>query len=449
MRGNVAMTFALIMVPLAIAGGAAVDYSMMSRQNTNLQSALDAAALEGGRDLSELSDAKVRKLVRKSLRANLSRDEYRNIKNLKISIDRKKGSLHVAAKAEHPATFLRLAGKQILTYEPEAMVSNPNDGLEVVMVLDTTGSMSANGKIDALKNAATRFSNVMMDKNNFDPNRVKIGIVPFAQYVNVGMQYRNATWLSVENDSTSNQCWMKRDIISKSGCTTKTSYNDGVATGTYESCSNITYSEPYEVCGDISSIWKGCVGSRDYPLNLQDRKYNKRVPGVHNVSCPRPLTPLTNDRNTVLSEIDALSPSGNTYIPSGLAWGQRIISSGNPFQDGVSYKKAKKKNITKAIILMSDGENVSSARIPDSPLHNGGDLDKANDWTLEACGEIKKKEIVLFTIGFGADIPVDTLALLQQCSTNGSNYFHADDSAELDAAFQSINDRLSQLYLSR
>ena len=46
-RGNVAIMFALALLPLAGAVGVAVDYSMASRQRTVIQSALDAAMLAG------------------------------------------------------------------------------------------------------------------------------------------------------------------------------------------------------------------------------------------------------------------------------------------------------------------------------------------------------------------------------------------------------------------
>ena len=57
--------------------------------------------------------------------------------------------------------------------------------LEVILVLDKTGSM-AGAKLEALKAAAAELVEQIMDGEN-----VRVGIVPFAQYVNIGLDLRN------------------------------------------------------------------------------------------------------------------------------------------------------------------------------------------------------------------------------------------------------------------
>ena len=72
-------------------------------------------------------------------------------------------------------------------------------------------------------------------------------LVPFAQYVNVGMANRNASWMAVPPDTTTTtiyQCWDTYPNAVKSNCrmVTYTGYDDGVpytyssrnATGTTE-----------------------------------------------------------------------------------------------------------------------------------------------------------------------------------------------------------------------
>ena len=56
-----------------------------------------------------------------------------------------------------------------------------------------------------------------------------------------------------------------------------------------------------------------------------------------NYGCPRPILPLTDNRTDVESAIDAMVayPAMGTYIPTGLAWGWRVLSPGAPFTEGV------------------------------------------------------------------------------------------------------------------
>jgi len=51
-RGNIAMTFALTLVPLLSFVGAAIDYSRAAKARTSMQAALDSTALMLSKDLS-------------------------------------------------------------------------------------------------------------------------------------------------------------------------------------------------------------------------------------------------------------------------------------------------------------------------------------------------------------------------------------------------------------
>ena len=83
--------------------------------------------------------------------------------------------------------------------------------------------------------------------------------------------------------------------------------------------------------------WKGCVGSRAYPLNIKDENPSAKIPGLveRHTRCPREFTTLTDDKTVINDEIDRMTANGNaTYIPAGLMWGWRLISSDVPITDG-------------------------------------------------------------------------------------------------------------------
>lgn len=449
-KGSIAPTFAIAMIPIFLAAGAALDYTRMADSKSKMQNALDTAVLAGGKQLLGKEKGKIKASVRKFLKANLEGELYSQIGNIDIDIDRRNKSLTGTITANSPTTILQLMARPELKYEVVASTEAAAGAMEVVMVLDNTYSMSVESKLSDLKSAATEFVTELMEINKYE-RQVKVGIVPFSQYVNVGMDNRRASWMDVPADSstTQNVCRMKKEVISKSGCVSKTGYNDGVPY-TYESC-NYTYGPEKEVCGPETSTtkWYGCVGSRVEPLNLRDGSPAKRFPGAMNQQCPSRLTQLTYDKGKLLKEIKAMVATGETYIPTGIMWGLRTISAAVPFREGVNYKKAKKNNVHKIIILMTDGDNQRSAQLPDSPLHWGNDLDQANDWTLTACDAVKGKDIALYGVTFGKSISGGAQGLIKRCASSASHYFHAASGTQLKEAFGDILASINKLRLTQ
>ena len=207
--------------------------------------------------------------------------------------------------------------------------------------------------------------------------------------------------------------------------------------------------EPQTQEVEVSYNWNGCAGSRDYPRNLNDDDFSFRVPGTLRVTCPSRITELTNDSATLLSEVNAMSPSGSTYIPTGLVWGLRTLSSSVPFVGGVSDEEAESRGVKKIIVLMSDGQNTTSIDPDNSALHGGMDSAQADEYTREVCNNIKDKDVQLFTIGFGTNILPATEDLLRECSTDGNFYYNAIDGEALNDAFSNIGGQITSFYLSR
>jgi len=83
-----------------------------------------------------------------------------------------------------------------------------------------------------------------------------------------------------------------------------------------------------------------------------------------NYSCTTsPITPLTDVTTSeglakVKGAIDAMAANGNTNVPEGIAWGWRVVSSGQPFAEGRSESE---KGNDKVVIVLTDGENTYSA----------------------------------------------------------------------------------------
>ncbi|MBZ9819043.1 pilus assembly protein TadG-related protein [Mesorhizobium sp. CA4] len=76
-----------------------------------------------------------------------------------------------------------------------------------------------------------------------------------------------------------------------------------------------------------------------------------------------PITPLqdvatTAGKQTILNAINAMTPTGNTNVPEGLAWGWRTLSSNEPFTEG---RDNNERGNDKVVIVLTDGANTYSS----------------------------------------------------------------------------------------
>ncbi len=447
--GNFALITAFLSIPLFAAAGSVLDYGLIYNQRTDAQDGLDAAMLYAAQQINKLSDAEVKEEFLASLKSNITAEQFNRVKNIEYDIDRETGRLHVSLASGYPTTVLQVVGLDELAYTIQSEVRLGSiGGAEIVMALDTTLSMQTDNKIGALKTAATNFATELLENNAVD-DKVKIGIVPFEQYVNVGLNNRNANWLDVEDDGVENICRNRSPVISKSGCTNVDNIVDGIVVGTYEQCTNIERGPEELFCSDSTTEWHGCVGSREDPLHIRDGSYNNRVPGLTNRNCATPILPMTARKSDILDTINNLTPSGETYMAAGMAWSLRVISDGAPFSEGVSYKTAQEKNTLKIIVLMSDGENTFAPNSGDFKFHDEEDPDLANQFTLDACAEAKTNDITIYTIGFGDEITEETETLLKDCATKNEQYFSANDAQQLQTAFNTISNDINAIFLSQ
>ena len=135
--------------------------------------------------LTQKGVTEIRAQLNDYLKSNLSPDQFARIAALNIDIDPTNYTLTVTADGQSDPHFMKLAGISKLDYRAISQIKAPFGGLEIALVLDNTGSMNNDNKIDDLKSAAHGFVDEMMVKPS--GGKVKIGLVPFADYVNVGL----------------------------------------------------------------------------------------------------------------------------------------------------------------------------------------------------------------------------------------------------------------------
>ena len=195
-RGNVAIIAALAMGPICVAGLGAADLARATSAKSQLQDALDAAALAAART-SATTDAQLKTHGDRYLGQNLKLGaDYRLVaSNFRFGADGK-----VIATAQVSVTPF-VAG--LITGGPMAInaateVVRADMKVEIALVLDTTGSMDEGDKLEDMKDAAVAFVRKMktVSEKHVEPNAVKISLVPFANKVRVGgTTFRDSSWV--------------------------------------------------------------------------------------------------------------------------------------------------------------------------------------------------------------------------------------------------------------
>lgn len=178
-----------------------------------------------------------------------------------------------------------------LTVSASSEVTFETTGIEVVMVLDNTGSMGSSNKLADMKTAARDMVDILFD-GEATSSTVKVGLVPFSGAVNIGNNVTNIA--SYVNDPTAYD-----------------TTDDSVAVGGrwdpfYWADTPYPYTSPYYDANN----WHYNSGTTVIDFNLPQN------PGP-NKDCPREVTPLTNTKATVDTEIDAMWAAGYTHINVG------------------------------------------------------------------------------------------------------------------------------------
>jgi Flp pilus assembly protein TadG len=393
-RGNIAIVFGLMVFVIFGGAGIAIDMQRSNAVRSEIVEATDAAILAAARykmSHPNADDGELSAIGRRVFDNGVTNDKLIKISGFTIVSDPNTNVLTADVDGQMNALIMGMLGRRYINVGTVSQVKfGKPPVIEIAMALDVTGSMNQKGKIGALKDAAKDLVETLFEAEDAD---VMIGIVPFAQYANIGDDYDSATWLS----------------------------NPGAA-------------------------FKGCVGSRNYPYNTLDSDYTaQKVPGLSGAPCPDALMPLTTDKDALLTLIDQLDANGWTYIPAGLNPAWQLLTPTAPFTEGRSFEDIAKVDGMKTLILMTDGENT---RAPDYPTHNSASEVLANELTEEICVNIKAQDIMIYTIAFDLTDP-KIKAILEECATSPSHFFDAANAADLTDAFASIANSLRNISLSK
>jgi hypothetical protein len=456
--GVVAVLFAICIVPIVMLVGAAVDYSRLANAHAAAQAAADAAALAAAASPIE-TEISMRLVANNYADTNLRDTNAQGAKIVEFAYNSSKREVLLDVGGSLPTYFMSIAGIRDMNYRATARaIRGLNGSTELVLVLDNTWSM-AGSKLADLKAAAEELVLALKQDPKAD---VRIGVVPYADYVNVGTGNRNQSWVSVPADYSTTSTRTCTTSTTRNQCTkgaqrTCTRTVDGTVESydcTPQTCTTVTV-PPYETCsggGTTHYRWYGCVGSRRTGnLRLNDSQPSSPYPGYLATSqnCLNPIVPLTTSQQTVVNAIRGMivnvggyKPS--TYIPAGLIWGVNVLSPTAPFAEGQAYD-SRNRRPRKVMVLMTDGANTLRFNASDGRhvAPNGNAANQASQIAQtykdmdDICTYAKSQGIEVFTVSFAITDPTARSAMLK-CATSATHNFDATDRVSLSNVFKNI-----------
>lgn len=428
-RGNVAIIFGLSVIPMFTLTLMTVDFTRLAISRSRLQQAVDAAALQAALKITpSTTDADALRQASVFVKNN-----YPSINavvasqgaNPVISADRT--TLCIQASGALPTTAAKLVGVTTMTPFAKACANlaggtDPNTTYEVALVLDNSGSMgetdnSGVTKIQALRDAATSFTNTMFSK--VTTGKLKMSITPFnAAVIAVDPTIaanRTLSWIDTQGQSSqhwtvfgdpgagpfatlaarnaaakananTNGFTSRFDIIAKlksarsswdwNGCFEPQPYpmdvNDTPPTAVNPDTLFVPYLYPDEPvssnghnyldsylnddptnCPNTNNPWRELIKACKYK-NPSIASTRVSPDGVCPASTTQILMRLNSTQNTILNKISGLSAGGTTNLHEGFMWGWRTISPNGPFADAQPYNT---QNNRKVMIFMTDGFN--------------------------------------------------------------------------------------------
>ncbi len=453
--GSILIFSMFLLVGIFIIGGLAVDFMRIETERAKMQSTVDRAVLAAA-DLDQtLSPANVVKdyLAKAGLTDTLV-GEPTVSEGLNYRI--------VSAKVQDDVPMFFGGLSRIfspnarvhtsMTVPASATAQERVARVEISMVLDISGSMSSNSRIQNLRTAATDFVTTVLDEESSD--LVSVSLVPYSEHVALSADLFNAMKVN-KTHSYASYCLEFAD--------------SDFATTTMHPNTNYNQVQHFQ--------WV-------------NNSYNDMSHTVCPTVSYAPIMPWSQSQSDLTTRIAQLQPYSQTAIYLGMKWGVGLLDpSMNPvMQTLISKNKVDAvfadrptaytaTDTLKFVILMTDGENTSSYRIQDwaystdsykenwarynliwylnryvssrnrsQYYYQKADSDYGDDMLEDICDAAKNAGIIVWTIGFetsshGAEV-------MEDCASSPSHYFDVEG-IEISDAFHAIATQINNLKLTR
>ncbi|HEY8571546.1 TadE/TadG family type IV pilus assembly protein [Phenylobacterium sp.] len=428
--GNVAVMLALALVPLSLAALGAVDVQRVVSTKSELQDALDAAALTAARD-SVADPTKLQEFGAAAFAANIRDTRLTIVSGPTFTLTNERVVVADASARVGDTILAKFALGSDFTVNAHAEVNSSGANVEVSMVLDLTDSMDAavpgcTSKIACLKTAATNLIDLVVQDNQ-TPFYSKMAIVPYSYAVDV-------------------------DAYAS------------VVRGSPASSFSFTGADNQPKTFHLSDCVTERTGAHAYTDAPVTTAYVGRHYTVSGTCLNAPVSPLSSDKAALKARVASFDTAGSTAGQIGLAWGWYLVSP--TFMGGWQNVNSRPApygtdKLMKFVVLMTDGMfntvYCKGVKAQNSLGGSGGSNEKINcnsenglpfDQATSLCNAIKARGIIIYTVLLDVSDPA-AVAFMRSCATDSARVYLPTTGGQLKDAFASIGADITKLRLSR
>ena len=444
--GSMTIFAVAMFMMMILVGGIGVDLMRNEMERTRMQATVDRAVLAAA-DLDQPLDPE--EVVRDYFdKAGMS--DYLSA----VTVEQGLNFRTVTAQANMTTTtqFMHLMGVSELPVPAIGQAEERVSNVEISMVLDISGSMGWDNKMENLQDAAKTFVDTVVREENED--LISVSLIPYTAQVNAGY-----------------------DIFSRM---------ETVHRHNYSYCIDFDIPDFSETGLDLDNAYE--------QMQHFDEGWNYSNP-VSNPGCPKrsyeEIVPFSQNATTLKNTIDDYRARANTSIHLGMKWGVALLDPSfrpitqdlagpdeNVVDDAFANRPAEYTDTEtlKTVVLMTDGQNVDTTRIqpwyynsPSEyahwnryPLHwylNNYVWGSWSNWRYtkytsaqadamleDICDAAKAEGIVVWSVGF--EVTDYSAGVMENCASSPSHFFRVEG-VEITEAFEAIAKQINQLRLTQ
>ena len=191
-RGAVMAIVGLAIIPLFAIIGLAIDTGRGYMLKSKLSYAIDAAGLAGGRAFeTDLREDDIMMFFEANFPPGYMASDLLPGHPV-ITFDDEENTITIEASAVIPTYFMSVAGVHDMTVSARTVIQRELRGMELVLVMDNTGSMRGS-KMTGMIDAAHDLIDILYGSREEVP-QFWVGLVPYSATVNIGPQHDD--WLT-------------------------------------------------------------------------------------------------------------------------------------------------------------------------------------------------------------------------------------------------------------
>ena len=435
---------------MLLVGGIGVDLMQNEMQRTRLQATVDRAVLAATDLDQELDPVEVvtdyfAKSGVTDFTSAVPVDEGLNFR-----------AVNATASTTSSTRFMKFMGVDELPVPAIGTAEERVSNVEISLVLDISGSMGRDSKLENMQDAAGVFVDTVLKEESQD--LISINLVPYTAQVNAGETIYGE--LLTDQRHNYSHCV---DFDPEDFSTTTLSF-----TKIYQQMQHF----------ESSSNWSG----------------SREVDSINNPGCPKrsyeDIYAYSQTPDDLKDRINQYRARANTSIHLGMKWGAAMLdptfrsinqelSSNGESDPAFSTRPAEYSDdeTLKTIVLMTDGQNVDTYRIQprfySTPslyadwsrfplffiLNNFVPSSEWNEWrflkysSAEAdgflgsiCTAAKDQGVVVWSVGF--EVTDFAAGIMRNCASSPSHFFRVEG-VEISDAFEAIAKQINQLRLTQ